>query len=92
MIDTRSAAIRLALALIIFTVLLSMAVSLMPVVTVDMQDRFGLSGAQIGFLTSRSCSPWAQAHFPWGSWPLAGEGGRFCWEPLSWLRGRCCLR
>ena len=49
---TRRGTIQLALALTIFTVVASIALALMPIVTSEMQDRFGLSASQIGLLTS----------------------------------------
>jgi MFS transporter, FSR family, fosmidomycin resistance protein len=77
LIDTRSATIRLALALTIFTVVASISLSLMPIVASEMQDRFGFSASQIGLLTSVYMLTFGLGALPmgllgarWGGWTL----------------------
>jgi ACS family hexuronate transporter-like MFS transporter len=72
---TKRGTFRLALALTSFTVAASIALALMPIVTSELQDHFGLSASQIGLLTSVFMMTFALGALPMG---LAGArwGGR----------------
>lgn len=65
----------LALSLMLLMVAAGMCFALMPIVTVEMQDRFGFSGSQIGLLTSIFMLAFGLGAIPLG---LAGArwGGR----------------
>ena len=74
-IDTRRGAVLLALDLLLFPLVASIALALMPIVTEELQDRFGLSASQIGLLTSIYMLTFALGGVPAG---MAGArwGGR----------------
>lgn len=74
-LDTRRGADSLSLSLMLFMAMNSIAMSLMPIVGKDLEERFAFSGSQIGFLTSIFMLTFAIGAIPMG---LAGArwGGR----------------
>jgi ACS family hexuronate transporter-like MFS transporter len=66
LIDTRRGTIRVALALTSFTVVASIALTLVPIAASEMQDRYGLSASQIGLLTSLYTLTFALGALPMG--------------------------
>lgn len=74
-LGTRRGAVLLALSLMLLMVAAGMCFSLMPIVTAEMQDRFGFSASQIGLLTSVFMLAFGLGAIPLG---LAGArwGGR----------------
>lgn len=76
-IGTKWGTIQVALALTSFTVAASIALALIPIVTSELRDGFGLSASQIGLLTSVFMMAFALGALPmgvvgarWGGWAL----------------------
>ena len=63
---TKRETLNLAFALTSFTVAASIALTLMPIVTPELQDRFGLSASQIGLLTSAYMVTFSVGALPMG--------------------------
>jgi ACS family hexuronate transporter-like MFS transporter len=73
--ESKRGALLLGMALMTYVVITGMAISLVPVVAPEMQDRFGLSASEIGLLTSMFMLTTSLGAIPMG---LAGArwGGR----------------
>jgi MFS family permease len=82
--QTKRGALLLGLALMSYVVVTGMAISLVPIVAPEMQDRFGLSASEIGLLTSMfmlttslGAIPMGLAGARWGGRVLVASGGLF---------------
>lgn len=82
--DTKRGALFLGLALMLYVIVTGMAISLVPIVAPEMQDRFGLLASQIGLLTSMfmlttslGAIPMGLAGARWGGRALVASGGLF---------------
>jgi MFS transporter, CP family, cyanate transporter len=80
--QTKRGALLLGLALMSYVVVTGMAISLVPIVAPEMQDRFGLSASEIGLLTSMfmlttslGAIPMGLAGARWGGRVLVVSGG-----------------
>ena len=83
-ITNRWRADKLALSLMLFMSMVSITMSLMPVVTTELENEFSLSGAQIGLLSSVFMLAWALGAIPMGL-AAARWGGR------TLILGACLL-
>ena len=82
--QSKRSAFLLGLALMVYLTVTGMCLSLVPVVAGEMEDRFGLSGSQIGLLTSMfmvttalGAIPMGLAGVRWGGRTLMASGGIF---------------